>query len=129
MYPFYAIDASGETLDGSKHRYAVHFGPDQLPPVNAFWSLTMYKLPESLLVANSLNRYLINSPMLPGLEHDADGGVTLYMQADSPGKALESNWLPAPRGPFVAALRLYWPKPDALTGKWQQPALRIQQPA
>ena len=128
MYPVYAVDASGEPLDGSKHRYAVHFAADQLPPVNAFWSLTMYKLPESLLVRNPLNRYLINSPMLPKLKRDADGGLTLYMQADSPGKDLEPNWLPAPKGPFMAAVRLYWPKAQALTGQWQQPRLQVQQP-
>ena len=126
MYPVYAVDASGAPLDGSKHRYAVRFASDQLPPVQAFWSLTMYKLPESLLVANPLKRYLINSPMLPNLKRDTDGGLTLYMQPDSPGKDLESNWLPAPKGPFMAALRLYWPKPEALTGQWKQPPLHTQ---
>ena len=62
-----------------------------------------------------MNRYLINSPMLPSLKKDADGGVTLYIQHASPGKDKESNWLPAPAGPFFAAMRLYWPKPEALT--------------
>jgi hypothetical protein len=124
MYPVFAVDDHGETLDGSKHRYQVHFDADQLPPVRAFWSLTMYKLPQSLLVANPLHRYLINSPMLPNLKRDPDGGLTLYLQPDSPGKELESNWLPAPLGPFMAALRLYWPKLEALTGEWQLPHLR-----
>ena len=123
MYPVFAVDDHGETLDGSKHRYEVHFNADQLPPVRAFWSLTMYKLPQSLLVDNPLHRYLINSPMLPNLKRDADGGLTLYLQPDSPGKELEANWLPAPLGPFLAALRLYWPKVEALTGEWQPPRL------
>ena len=127
MYPVYAVDDHGDTLDGSKHRYEVHFNADQLPPVRAFWSLTMYKLPQSLLVDNPLHRYLINSPMLPSLKRDPDGGLTLYLQPDSPGKELESNWLPAPMGPFMAALRLYWPKTEALSGVWQPP--RIHAPA
>ena len=94
---------------------------DQLPPVNAFWSLTMYELPQSLLVANPINRYLINSPMLPSLVPDTDGGYTFYIQNQSPGMDKESNWLPAPKGPFVVVLRLYWPKPDALNGVWKAP--------
>lgn len=123
MYPMYRNDAAGQPLDGAKARYVLRFGPDELPPVNAFWSVTLYQLPESLLFANPLNRYLINSPMLPNLKRDADGGLTLYVQHDSPGKALESNWLPAPNGPFWMAMRLYWPKPEALEGRWTQPAM------
>jgi hypothetical protein len=103
----------------------LHFASDQLPPVHAFWSLTMYELPASLLVANPLNRYLINSPMLPDLKRDADGGLTLYIQHDSPGKDKESNWLPAPNEPFAMFLRLYWPKPEALDGSWKQPPLLL----
>src|SRR5690606_33641829 len=89
-----------------------------------FWSLTMYKLPASLLVENSIDRYLINSPMLPDLRRDPDGGITLYLQHVSPGAEREANWLPAPAGPFWAALRLYWPKPEALEGRWKQPPLQ-----
>jgi hypothetical protein len=122
MYPFYGVDSDGRPLTGA-NRYTLRFGPGQLPPVNAFWSLTMYELPESLLVANPLNRYLINSPMLPQLKHDPDGGLTLYLQAESPGEDRESNWLPAPKGPFMAALRLYWPKDDAVEGRWVAPPL------
>ena len=84
----------------------------------------MYELPSRLLVTNPLNRYLINSPMLPDLKRDADGGLTLYIQHDSPGKDKESNWLPAPSGPFLMFLRLFWPKPDALDDKWKQPPLQ-----
>jgi len=123
MYPIYSIDAGGEKLDGTK-RYAVRFAPDQLPPVNAFWSLTMYELPESLLVANPINRYLLNSPMLPQMKRDADGGLTLHIQNESPGADKEANWLPAPKGPFVMFMRLYWPKPEALESRWTAPPLQ-----
>jgi hypothetical protein len=123
MYPVYTVDASGQKLDGH-NRYTVRFAPGQLPPVNAFWSLTMYELPASLLVANPINRYLINSPMLPNLKRDADGGLTLYVQHNSPGKDKESNWLPAPTGPFASFMRLYWPKPEALNGQWKQPPIK-----
>src|SRR5262249_4256705 len=120
IYPVYYVDAAGKPVDGS-HRYTVRFAPGQLPPVQAFWSLTMSELPTRMLVPTSINRYVINSPMLPELKRDADGGITLYVQHDSPGKDKESNWLPAPTGPFLAALRLYWPKADALNGTWKMP--------
>lgn len=123
LYPAYYVDAAGDKLDGSK-RYELRFGPDAFPPVNAFWSLTMYGLPDSLLVANPLGRYLINSAMLPQLKRDADGGVTLILQHASPGKEHESNWLPTPQGPFWSVLRLYAPKQAALDGSWKAPALR-----
>jgi hypothetical protein len=120
LYPMYAADANGQKLDGT-NRYALRFAPGQLPPVNAFWSLTMYELPSSLLVANPLNRYLINSAMLPELARDADGGITLWIQSESPGKDKESNWLPAPKGPFNVYMRLYLPKEAALQGHWKAP--------
>lgn len=123
IYPAYKVDADGHPLDGSKNRYTIRFEAGHLPPVNAFWSITMYKLPESLLFANPLNRYLINSPMLPDLKHNEDGSLTLYIQHDSPGPELESNWLPAPNGPFWCAMRLYWPKEEALNGTWNPPAM------
>jgi hypothetical protein len=85
----------------------------------------MYQLPESLLVANPIDRYLINSPMLPKLKMDADGGLTLYIQHESPGKDMESNWLPAPKGPFSAYLRIYWPDAAALDGTWTAPKLEM----
>lgn len=122
IYPVYFVDSAGEKLNGS-NRYTLRFQPGQLPPVNAFWSLTMYELPSSLLVANPLHRYLINSAMLPGLKRDPDGGLTLYLQHESPGKDKEANWLPAPNGPLMAALRLYWPKPGVAEGKWKAPPL------
>ena len=123
MYPVYAVDATGRKLDGASN-YTLRFAPGQLPPAHAFWSLTMYKLPESLLVANPINRYLVNSHMLPQFTRDADGGLTLLIQNESPGKDKEPNWLPAPKGPFVMFMRLYWPKDEALRGKWTAPPLQ-----
>jgi hypothetical protein len=122
MYPAYYLDETKQNLDGA-NRYTLRFAAGQLPPVNAFWSLTMYEQPASLLVANPINRYLVNSPMLPQFVKDTDGGLTLYVQNESPGKDKEANWLPAPKGPFSAIMRLYWPKPEALEGKWKQPPL------
>ena len=81
----------------------------------------MYELPASLLTENPINRYLINSQMEPDLIRDADGGITLYIQHESPGRDKEPNWLPAPRGPFFMVLREYWPKPPALDGSWNVP--------
>jgi hypothetical protein len=123
IYGYYAIDEAKQKLDGA-NRYTLRFASGQLPPVNAFWSLTMYELPASLLVANPINRYLINSPMLPQLKRDADGGLMLLIQNESPGADKEANWLPAPKGPFVMALRLYWPKEVAVEGKWKQPPVQ-----
>jgi hypothetical protein len=126
MYPLYGVDSTGQKLTGA-NKYTLHFAAGQLPPVNAFWSLTMYKMPESLLVANPINRYLINSPMLPDLKKDADGGLTIYVQHNSPGKDKVANWLPAPTGPFMMYLRLYWPKQAALDGQWAAPKVdRVQ---
>ena len=122
MYPAYSRDSQGQPLTGT-NKYTVHFDKGNLPPVNAFWSLTMYKLPSSLLVANPINRYLVNSPLLPQFKRDADGGITFYIQYESPGPDKESNWLPAPDGPFRIFMRLYWPKPAALDGTWKQPPM------
>lgn len=124
IYPAYLVDADGAPLDGSAHAYTLRLGPGQLPPSNAFWSVTMYSHPQSLLVENPIGRYLINSPMLPGLVTDADGGATLRVQHASPGPELEPNWLPAPDGTFSMVLRIYWPKPEALDGRWTPPPLQ-----
>jgi hypothetical protein len=120
LYPGHSNDSAGDPLTGVNN-YTYRFPPGQLPPVNAFWSLTMYELPASLLVDNPINRYLINSTMLDTLVKDPDGGITLYIQHESPGPDREANWLPAPRGPFRMFLRLYWPKDEALEGKWEPP--------
>ena len=129
MYPFTKTLADGKELDGSKGKYTLTFAKDQLPPVNAFWSVTMYDAKNELLVKNPINRYLINSPMLPGLKKNKDGSLTLYIQKDSPGKDKESNWLPAPDAPIYLVMRLYWPKTEAPsilppgTGTWSPPGL------
>jgi hypothetical protein len=120
MYPAYYVDAAGRKLVGDR-RYVLRFPPGALPPVDAFWSLTMYEQPASLLVANPIDRDLVNSTMLPSFVRDADGGVTLRIQNESPGKALEPNWLPAPKGPFSVIMRLYLPKAEALQGTWVPP--------
>jgi hypothetical protein len=130
MYPLTKVLPNGETLDGSKHNYALTFAKDSLPPVNAFWSVTMYDGKTQFLIDNPINRYLINSPMLPNLKKNPDGSLTLYIQKDSPGKAKESNWLPAPNGPIYLVMRLYWPKetpPSILPvggGTWQPPPVQ-----
>jgi len=129
MYPMTRWLSNGEVLDTSKHEYTLTFAKDQFPPVNAFWSLTMYDGKTQLLIKNPLNRYLINSPTLPNLKKNPDGSLTLYIQKDSPGKDKESNWLPSPNGPLYLVMRLYWPKtepPSILPpgeGTWQPPAL------
>ena len=122
IYPSYYVDSDGNKLDGS-NKYTLHFAEGELPPVNSFWSLTMYELPASLLVENPLNRYLMNSTMVSQFNTDPDGGITFFFQNESPGKNKEANWLPAPKGPFSVVMRLYWPKEDALTGKWMNPAI------
>ena len=129
MYPMTKTLADGTVLDGSKHKYTLTFAKDQFPPVNAFWSVTMYDAKNQLLVKNPINRYLINSPMLSGMKKNKDGSLTLYIQKDSPGKDKEANWLPAPDGEVYLVMRLYWPKdtpPSILPageGTWQPPAL------
>ena len=129
MYPMTKTLADGEAFDGSKHNYALTFPAGQFPPVNAFWSVTMYDGKSQLLIKNPINRYLVNSPMLPEMKKNEDGSLTLYIQKDSPGADKESNWLPAPNGPIYLVMRLYWPKdtpPSILPpgeGTWQPPAL------
>ncbi len=123
IYPAYFVDAKGQKLDASNQDYVMHFTKENMPPATAFWSVTMYDGKDQLLVANPLNRYLVNSTMLSQFKKDKDGGFTIYVQKSSPGAAKESNWLPAPDGPFYAILRLYQPKPIAYEGSWKQPAM------
>jgi hypothetical protein len=131
VYPFARTDPAGKNLDTNKHDYTLTFRAGQLPPVDAFWSVTMYDRKSQLLVKNPLDRYLINSPMLPGMKKNADGSLTLYIQKDSPGKAKEANWLPAPDAEMYLVMRLYWPKntpPSILpagSGTWSPPALVV----
>jgi hypothetical protein len=120
-YPTYLTDADGEPLNAAQYSYTVTFPKGSLPPVKAFWSLTMYDGQSQLLVDNALDRYLLNSSMLEQLQWQEDGSLVLYVGKDSPGEALESNWLPAPDGPFYMVLRLYGPEDAALTGDWMPP--------
>lgn len=123
LYPTYLVDSDGNPLDTSKKRYALRFIKGNLPPVEAFWSITMYDGVARLLVRNALNRYLINSSMLPELKVDDNGDIVIYLQHSSPGETLESNWLPAPAGPMGVVMRLYLPKASALDGRWQPPVI------
>ena len=123
IYHGYFVDGGGAPLNAAQKRYVLKFEKDKLPPAEAFWSMTMYDGKTQLLVDNPLNRYLINSPMLPQLKTDADGGLTLYVQHNKPAAAEESNWLPAPAGPFFLVLRLYQPKPEGISGAWHVPPL------
>jgi hypothetical protein len=129
VYPLTKTLANGEPLDGSKKNYTLTFPAGQSPPVNAFWSVTMYDGKTQLLIENPINRYLINSPMLPNLKKNADGSLTLYIQNKSPGADKDSNWLPAPNGEIYLVMRLYWPKTEAPSilppgnGTWQPPAI------
>ncbi len=133
MYPMAADDGAGQPLDASKHNYTLTFSKGGLPPVNAFWSVTMYDGKSQLLIENPINRYLINTPMLPAMKKNADGSVTIYIQNKTPGKDKESNWLPAPDATFYVLLRLYWPTetpPSILppgAGTWNPPGINVAQ--
>ena len=125
LYPSYQRDANGQLLDSSKFNYTLTFPTGQLPPVDAFWSITMYDATNRLLIKNPIDRYLINSTMVDSLVRNADGSITLYFQHASPGKQLESNWLPAPDGPMSFVMRLYLPRPEVLDGSWTPPPVNI----
>lgn len=114
VYPATKKDGIGAPLDGSKHNYTLTFPANQLPPVNAFWSVTMYDGTTQLLIDNPINRYLINSPMLPGLKKNDDGSLTINIQKDVPSADKKPNWLPAPNGPIYLVMRLYWPRKPAI---------------
>ena len=111
-YPMANTDGSGNPFDGSKHRYVMRFEKDELPAVNAFWSMTMYSLPDQLMVSNPIARYSIGDRSK--LEYGKDGSLTIYIQKESPGKNRSSNWLPAPDGAFSLQFRMYLPKPESL---------------
>jgi hypothetical protein len=119
IYPRATTDVAGQPLTGAI-RYVIRFDKDQLPPVNAFWSLTMYN-DKQAFVQNPINRYAIGDR--DNLRFNDDGSLTLYIQHDSPGKERKSNWLPAPADLFNLAMRLYWPKMKALEGKWKIPPI------
>jgi hypothetical protein len=127
IYPTSEKDSDGHEYDGASKKYIMHFDKGQLPPVNAFWSLTMYDA-AYFFVPNPLNRYTLSQRNK--FVTNADGSVDLYLQADSPGKAKEANWLPAPKAKFIPMLRLYWPKdtpPSIIDGTWKPPAITVAQ--
>jgi hypothetical protein len=134
MYPLTTKDGMGAILDASKHNYTLTFSKGELPPVNAFWSVTMYDGKTQLLIENPLNRYLINSPMLTGMKKNPDGSLTIYIQKDAPAADKKADWLPAPDGTIYMVMRLYWPKeppaPSILPpgdGTWKPPAVTVAQ--
>jgi hypothetical protein len=117
IYPLNLADETGKPLDGA-NGYTIHFEKGATPPVNAFWSITLYD-PKGFQVANPLNRFALSSWM--PFATNPDGSLDLYFQNESPGTDKEANWLPAPKGPFNLTMRLYAPKSEALTGKWNPP--------
>ena len=119
IYPLNLADESGKPLDGA-NKYTITFEKGAAPPVNAFWSITLYDQ-EGFQVGNVLNRFAVSSWM--PFKHNSDGSLDLYFQNESPGKEMEANWLPAPKGPFNLTMRLYAPKSEALTGRWNPPAV------
>ena len=123
IYPLNLGDEAGRPLDGA-NKYTIHFDKDATPPVQAFWSITLYDS-DGFQVANSLNRFAVSSWM--PFKYNADGSLDLYFQNESPGKDREANWLPAPKGPFNLTMRLYSPKSEALTGKWNPPPVTRMQ--
>jgi hypothetical protein len=125
IYPLNLADDTGKPLDGA-NKYAIRFDKDAIPPVDAFWSITLYD-PEGFQVATSLNRFAVSSWM--PFKYDADGSLTLYIQNENPSSERQNNWLPAPKGPFNLTMRLYAPKSDALTGVWNPPPVTAAQDA
>ena len=121
LYPTYYTDSDQAPLDASKNNYTLTFPKDDLPPVESFWSISMYDGKTQLFIHNPLDRYLLNSSMMDQFLKEEDGSISLYIQKDSPGKDKEANWMPAPDGPFYVVMRLYGPEPDALEGKWMAP--------
>jgi hypothetical protein len=123
VYPTSEVDASGKPYSGT-NKYVLHFSKGQTPPVNAFWSITMYN-DKYFFVDNPLDKYTV-SPR-NNLKYNADGSLDLYVQHESPGKDKEANWLPAPADKFVLMMRLYWPSekdPSILDGTWKPPGLK-----
>jgi hypothetical protein len=124
VYPYTEVDSSGRKLSGA-NKYTLTFAKGETPPVDAFWSITMYEIDQGWwFVPNPLNKFTV-SPR-NNLKPNADGSVTLYFQNETPGADKEANWLPAPKGDFIAMLRMYWPKendPSILNGSWTPPAV------
>jgi hypothetical protein len=120
VYPLQLTDADGNAADGA-NRYVLRFDAGRLPPVDAFWSVTMYDQ-EGFQIANPINRFALGDR--DALQPGQDGSLDILVQHTSPGPDKQSNWLPAPTGPFSLCLRLYAPRPEALDGRWNPPPLR-----
>ena len=117
-------DAKGDEYNGADHKYVMHFANGQFPPVKAFWSITLYD-PDFFFASNSINRYELSQRNK--FITNPDGSVDMYLQAESPGRAKEANWLPGPKGKFVLVMRLYWPTttpPSIVDGSWTPPAAK-----
>ena len=114
------LDAEGKPFSGAS-RYVLHFAKEELPPADAFWSLTMYGA-DQFFVANPIDRLAIGDR--DKLVFNADGSLDLYIQKDNPGADKETNWLPAPEGPFTMNLRLYLPRRAAMEGSWTPPPVK-----
>ena len=125
FYPTAVTDAAGQPLNAASHNYVIRFAQDQIPPVEGFWSLTMYDRDSGMLVKNPIDRYSIGN-RTRGLQFGPDGSLTLYLQKQAPVPGKESNWLPAPDGPFYMSLRLYGPRAAALDGKWAPPPVEVR---
>ena len=124
LYFGYFADANHQPLDASKSSYELHFAKGGLPPTKAFWFLTMYDGKSQLLVANPLKRYLLNSTTLKSYKYGPDGSLTFYISKDSPGADKQSNWLPAPDGPFYSVFRVYMPGESVVNGTWKKPQMQ-----
>jgi hypothetical protein len=120
IYPLNLGDETGKPLDGA-NQYTIHFDKGATPPVDAFWSITLYDS-EGFQVGNAINRFAVSSWM--PFQFNPDESLDLYFQNESPGKDKEANWLPAPKGPFNLTMRLYAPQSDALTGRWTPPPVK-----
>jgi hypothetical protein len=125
VYPYTEVDSEGKPLTGA-NKYTLTFAKGQTPPVNGFWSITMYEIDQGWwFTPNPLNKFTV-SPR-DNLKYNDDGSLTLYFQRESPGKEKEANWLPAPAGAFIPMMRMYWPKetaPSILDGSWSPPAVK-----
>jgi hypothetical protein len=119
----YKADADDDPLNADQSKYVLKFKKGNLPPVESYWSVTMFDSETHLQIDNPLTGYQVDSPALSDIQMDKDGGLTLYIQNESPGEGMVTNWLPAPKGPFYMVLRLYWPMKEVLDGKWTAPPI------
>ena len=124
VYPYTEVDGEGHKLSGA-NKYKLTFAKDETPPVDGFWSITMYEIDKGWwFVPNALNKFTVSLRNNP--KYNPDGSLTLYFQNETPGADVEANWLPAPKGDFILMLRMYWPKandPSINNGTWKPPGV------